>query len=60
MVKRRNPAARRGDLAEIEFGSDDAGIDAALGEDLAPGADDQAVAIGPPAIGVLAALSRAP
>ena len=45
-----------GDLRQIERGGDDAGFVSAFGEDVAPRADNQAVAVGFSAAGVGAAL----
>src|SRR5262245_17913094 len=58
MIKSGNPAAGRADLAQVQLSSHDTRVYASLGDDIAPGADNEAVAIGSPAIGVLATLCR--
>ena len=56
VLQRWDLAAHLIDLRQVERGDDDAGINAAFGEDLAPRVDDQRMAIGLAAILVLAAL----
>ena len=56
VLQRRDARARRRDLGRIDLGHDDAGLGAALGEDAAPGVDDQRMAEGLAAVLVLAAL----
>ena len=50
--------ARLGDLRRIDAGGDEARLLAGLGQHLAPGRDDQRMALGLAALGVLAALRR--
>src|SRR4051812_44636083 len=46
MLQRRHGFSRGLDLRYIDLGEEHAGLDAALSEDLAPGRDDQRMAIG--------------
>ena len=58
MFERRQAAPYGRNLAQVNLSQDYAGIYAPFGQDIAPGPNNEAVAIGLAAIGVLASLSR--
>src|SRR3982074_3212840 len=44
MLERGNAGARRRDIGEVDLGHHDAGLGAALGDDAAPGVEDEGMA----------------
>lgn len=58
MFKRRNPTAHLGHAVEIDIRINNPGVGAAVGENFAPGVDNQRMAVGIALIGMVPALVR--